>query len=162
MSLTRLIPAFIFQISISALALALIAQYVYHLEPCILCLYQRIPFIITGFLAVLALRLKDTSMLIPLIIVICGLVFVVGAGIAGYHLGVEQKWWLSECSGTISEIINLQDLRASLMQKAEKSCNDVDWALFGISIATYNVIGSSVLGLASITAGIQLSRAKNK
>lgn len=160
MSLIRLIPAFIFLVSISALALALIAQYVYQLEPCILCLYQRIPFIITGFLAILALRLKDTSMLIPLIIILCGLVYVAGAAIAGYHLGVEQQWWLSECSGTVSDTVNLQDLRASLMQKPEKSCNDVDWTLFGISIATYNVIGSSVLGLASIKAGIQLSRTK--
>ena len=162
MSLTRLIPIFIFLVSMSALALSLIAQYVYHLEPCILCLYQRIPFIITGFLAVLTLRLKGTSMLTPLIIILCGLVYVVGAGIAVYHLGVEQNWWLSECSDTMSETLNLQDLRASLMQKADKSCSDVDWTLFGISITTYNVIGSSVLGLASITAGIRLSRTKKK
>ncbi|MBT4932550.1 MAG: disulfide bond formation protein B [Rhodospirillaceae bacterium] len=160
MPFNRLIPAFIFLVTVGALSLALTAQHVYRLEPCILCLYQRIPFIVTGLLAVLALRLKASSVLIPLIIIICGLVYLVGAGIAVYHVGVEQHWWLSGCSGTLSDTVSLQDLRSSLMQKPEKSCDDVDWTLFGISMATYNVIGSGVLGMASIAAGIQLSKTR--
>jgi len=160
MPFNRLIPAFIFLVTVGALSLALTAQHVYRLEPCILCLYQRIPFIVTGLLAVLALRLKASSVLIPLIIIICGLVYLVGAGIAVYHVGVEQRWWLSGCSGTLSDTVSLQDLRSSLMQKPEKSCDDVDWTLFGISMATYNVIGSGVLGMASIAAGIQLSKTR--
>ena len=160
MPFNRLIPAFIFLVTVGALSLALTAQHVYRLEPCILCLYQRIPFIVTGLLAVLALRLKASSVLIPLIIIICGLVYLVGAGIAVYHVGVEHHWWLSGCSGTLSDTVSLQDLRSSLMQKPEKSCDDVDWTLFGISMATYNVIGSGVLGMASIAAGIQLSKTR--
>ena len=160
MPFNRLIPAFIFLVTVGALSLALTAQHVYRLEPCLLCLYQRIPFIVTGLLAVLALRLKASSVLIPLIIIICGLVYLVGAGIAVYHVGVEQHWWLSGCSGTLSDTVSLQDLRSSLMQKPEKSCDDVDWTLFGISMATYNVIGSGVLGMASIAAGIQLSKTR--
>ncbi|MBC8268884.1 MAG: disulfide bond formation protein B [Rhodospirillaceae bacterium] len=160
MSLNRLIPAFIFLVTLGALSLALTAQHVYQLEPCILCLYQRIPFIVTGLLAVLALRLKTSSAFIPLIIILCGLVYIVGAGIAVYHVGVEQHWWLSGCTAPLSDSVSLQDIRASLMQKPEKSCDEVDWTLFGISMATYNVFGSSVLGLASITMGIQLSKTR--
>jgi disulfide bond formation protein DsbB len=160
MSLNRLIPAFIVLVTLGALSLALTAQHVYLLEPCILCLYQRIPFIVTGLLAVLALRLKGSSGLIALIIIVCGLVYLVGAGIAVYHVGIEQHWWISGCSGTLSDSVSLQDLRTSLMQKPEKSCDDVDWTLFGISMATYNVFGSSVLGVASVTMGIQMSKTR--
>lgn len=154
----RLIPAFILVVSLSALAMALVAQYAFDVEPCILCTYQRIPFVITGVLAIFALRLDSSSSLIALIVILCGLIYLSGAGIAIYHVGVEQHWWVSGCTGTLSDTISLDQLRASLMQRAEKSCDDLNWTLFGISMATYNVFFSGGLGLASIAAGRKLSK----
>ncbi len=162
MTLSRLIPAFIFLVAIGALATALSAQHLFKLEPCILCLYQRIPFIATGLLAVLALRLKPSSPLIPLLVILCGLIYLGGAGIAIYNVGVEQHWWISGCSGRLTDNVTVDQLRASLMQKPVKACDDVDWTLYGISMATYNVAFSSALGLASIAAGIQLSKTGKK
>lgn len=158
----RLIPAFIFVASAGALTMALGAQYIQELEPCILCLYQRIPFVLTGILAIVALRLKASSPLIPLIIIACGLIYLCGAGVAIYHVGVEQHWWVSGCSGALSENVSLDQLRASLMQKPEKACDEVNWTLFGISMATYNVLASGALGMASVAAGIQLSKTRKK
>ena len=158
MVLHRLIPVFILLVALVSLSVSLSAQHFFDKEPCILCLYQRVPFVITGLLALIALRLKALSKLTPLIIMPCGLIYMIGAGIAIYHVGVEQHWWISGCSGSLDQNAILSDLRASLMQKAAKSCGDVDWALFGISIATYNVFFSSALGFASIAAGMQLSK----
>lgn len=158
MPLHRQIPTLIFLVAIGSLSMAMVAQYVFGLEPCILCLYQRVPFVLTGLLALLALRMKEGSSFIPLIIILCGLIYLSGSGIAFYQVGVEQHWWVSECSGALSDNVTLEDLRASLMQKAEKSCDDLNWTLFGISMATYNVLFSGTLGLASIGAGIQLSK----
>ena len=158
MTLSRLIPAFIFLVAIGSMALALTAQHLFKLEPCILCLYQRVPFVATGLLAVLALRLKPSSTLIPLLVILCGLIYLGGAGIAIYHVGVEQHWWISGCSGSLADNVTVDQLRASLMQKPAKSCDDVDWTLYGFSMATYNVVFSSALGLASIAAGMQLSK----
>ncbi|NQU57638.1 MAG: disulfide bond formation protein B [Rhodospirillales bacterium] len=162
MPLNRLIPAFIFLVAIGTMALALSAQYIFKLDPCILCLYQRVPFVLTGLLAVMALRLKVSSPLIPLIIILCGLIYLSGAGIAIYHVGVEQHWWVSGCTGDLSETVTLDQLRASLMQKPAKSCDDVDWTLYGISMATYNVFFSGMFGMASIAAGMQLSKTRKK
>jgi disulfide bond formation protein DsbB len=158
MPLHRLIPVFILLVAIGSISIAMTAQYVFGVEPCILCLYQRVPFVLTGLLAILALRLKGSSALIPLIIILCGLIYLSGAGIAFYQVGVEQHWWLSGCSGTLPENVSLDQLRASLMQKPEKSCDDLNWTLFGISMATYNVFFSGLLGLASTGAGIQMSK----
>ena len=72
-----------------------------------------------------------------------GIVFLVGAGIAFYHVGVEQHWWASAAScgnngGDVPKTID--ELRQLLMQaKPAKACDEVDWTLFGLSMATYNV-----------------------
>ena len=158
MVLHRLIPVFILLVALVSLSVSLSAQHFFDKEPCILCLYQRVPFVITGLLALIALRLKALSKLTPLIIMPCGLIYLIGAGIAIYHVGVEQHWWSSGCSVNLNQNATLEQLRASLMQKAEKSCDDVDWDLFGISMATYNVFLSSLLSLASIVASIMLAK----
>jgi len=158
MTLHRLIPVFIVLVALGSLSVSLIVQHLFDKEPCILCLYQRVPFVITGLLALIALRLKASSKLTALIVMLCGVIYLIGAGIAVYHVGVEQHWWISGCSGALDQGTTLSDLRTSLMQKAEKSCDEVDWALFGISMATYNVFFSGALGFASIAAGMQLSK----
>ena len=162
MPLTRLIPAFIIFVAVASLTMTLTAQYGYGKQPCILCLYQRIPFVITGLLAILALRLKPSSGLIPLIIMLCGLVYLGGGAVAVYHVGVEQHWWISGCSGTLSQSITPDDLRASLMSKPEKSCDEIDWTLFGYSMATYNTVFSSLLGLTTVAIGMQISKTRKK
>ena len=156
MSLQRLFSVFIVIVALTALSVSLIAENLFNKEPCYLCLYQRVPFLITGLLAITALCLKSLSKLIPMTFMLCALVYLLGTGIAIYHVGVEQHWWISECSGNLNQNATLEQLRASLMQKAEKSCDDTDWVLFGISMATYNVFFSSALCFASIFVSMQL------
>ncbi len=51
----RYIPLAILAASVAALGAAYIAEYAFGLEPCILCLYQRLPFVATGLLALAGL-----------------------------------------------------------------------------------------------------------
>ncbi len=159
MTLQRLIPVGILLVSAGSLGFALTAQFGFDLEPCILCLYQRVPFALTGLLAVLALRMNTSSSLISFIIIVCGLIYLIGAGIAVYHVGVEQHWWISGCTGGAGTDVTLEQLRASLI-KPEKACDDIDWTLYGISMATYNVVFSSAIGLATTAIGMQMSKSR--
>lgn len=161
MSLERLTPLFILLASAASLLTALTAEYGFGVDPCILCTYQRIPFAVTAVLALIALRLDASSPLLVPIIIICGLAYLGGAGVAVYHVGVEQHWWVSGCTGTLAENVSLDQLKASLMQKPEKPCDQLDWTLFGISMATYNVVYSGVLGLASLAAGLKIRKANH-
>jgi disulfide bond formation protein DsbB len=156
MPLQRLFAVFILIVALTSLSVSLIAEHLFDKEPCILCLYQRAPFLITGLLAITVLCLKSSSNLIPITFMLCALIYLLGTGIATYHVGIEQHWWSSGCSGNLNQNVTLEQLRASLMQKAIKSCDDADWVLFGISMATYNVFFSSALGLASIVVSMQL------
>jgi len=148
----RLIPLAILSASVAALGFAYAAEIGFGYEPCQLCLYQRIPFAITGILALVALsgpmegvRGGRTQ---TIVIALCGLVYLVSSAIAVYHVGVEQHWWASAvCGGVSPNSLTFEQMQQSLMHGEPKACDTVDWQLFGISMASYNVAYSILLAI---------------
>lgn len=144
----RLVPLAVLAASVAALALAYVAEMGYGLEPCRLCLYQRVPYVVAAVLAILALGMPAGSPGRRASIGVAALVFLVGAGIAFYHVGVEERWWASPaCAGGLATDATLADLRQVLSRRAPPACDDAAWRLFGVSMAGYNLAAS--LGLAA-------------
>lgn len=139
--------------SAGALGAAFVAQYGFDLQPCVLCIYQRWPYGVAIGLAVLALALPRYR--VPLLALI-GLVLLVDAGIAAFHVGVEQKWWegTAECTGaSIGAATTLEELRKQVLAAPVVRCDEVAWSFLGISMAGYNVIACLVLaGFAFLAA----------
>ena len=154
----RLFAMFILAVAIAALSITLLAEYYFGKEPCTLCLYQRVPFLTTGLFAIIILCQKKLSELIPIIFMFCALIYLAGSGLAIYHVGVERLWWSSDCSGSLNHNTTLEELRASLMQKAEIPCDEVNWRIFGVSMATYNAFFSSALCIISIMISFKMSK----
>lgn len=152
----RLFPAFLIFIGVGALGAAYTAQYVFGLEPCILCLYQRVPFavaIVLGLVGVLR-----PSWIAP-VFALAAVAFAANAGIAIYHTGVEQHWWVSAAGcggGPTPAAVSTADLLASLQTKAPKPCDAVDWTFLGVSMASWNVLFSG--GLAVFSAYVLKAR----
>ena len=153
----RLVPLTILGASVCALAVAYSAEVALSLETCVLCLYQRVPYVLAGVLGLAAL-LVPRGRLRAAAAVAAGGAFLTGAGIAFYHVGVEQHWWVSavSCSGDLSQGLKIQHLQQQLLKKPPKACDDVDWMLFGVSMATYNVAASLIFGVASFWGARQL------
>lgn len=154
-----LYPATVLTASAAALAVGLTAQYGFDLEPCILCLYQRIPFIIAGLLAIGALALPLRRRKVAALLALAGLALLVNAGIAVYHVGVEQHWWASTCAGQAATEMTLEQMMASLNSKPTKACDDVSWTMLGLSAASWNVPFSSLFGLYSLWGARRLTLA---
>lgn len=135
-------------VSAAALGTAFVAQFAYGYEPCVLCVYQRIPYGVLLILGTFGL-LSAGKAPMHAVALFAMLSFIVGAAIAGYHVGVEQTWWVSAapCGGGLDMSASSTDFLAALQQKAEKSCGDIDWTLFGISMATYNFVVSAVMAI---------------
>jgi disulfide bond formation protein DsbB len=149
---TRLYPILLAAVGAGALAMAYVAQFGFGLEPCILCLYQRIPYALVAILGFAAMRWPH--LLRPLL-GLAVLVFLSGAGIAFYHVGVEQHWWASAtgCSGgSLSTTVTTADLFKSLEQAPPKPCDAVDWTVLGVSMAGWNVVFSSFAAMVSAYA----------
>lgn len=161
---SRMVPFAVFAASAFALANAYTAQYAFDLEPCVLCLYQRVPFAVAGALGVAGFLLPGEQIDWKVrAVAVSGVVFLIGAGIAFYHVGVEQHWWVSAAAcGTGSGVEDpktVEELQKLLMQaKPVKACDEVDWTLFGLSMATYNVAFSLALAWGSFWGAAKMRR----
>lgn len=148
----RTLPAGLAIIAAIALATAYTAQYVFGLQPCILCLYQRVPYWIIIPLGLVAFVMWPR--IGRRLLVLCGLILLANAGIAMFHVGVEQHWWgaTPSCSGTAGGIADIADLAQALSRPAPAACDEPQWSLFGITFAGYNVILCLGLGIGTLLA----------
>jgi len=149
--------------SIAILAAVFTSQYGFGLRPCELCLIQRVPYGVAIFLALLGLGLRLDAKKSALLLGACALAFVVGGGIAFYHVGVEQHWWTgpTSCTGGLGTVHSVEDLAALLSKPIDiPQCDKVAWSLFGISMAGYNVLASLVLAGFSALAAKRLTEPK--
>lgn len=156
--MARAVPLFIFAASCGALGVAYIAQYVFGLEPCLLCLYQRLPYVLTGALALGALCLPEYGRAPAMVTGLSAALFLIGAGIAFYHVGVEAHWWDSvvACGGGLAPEMNADDLLATLQKPSPPSCDAPAWKFMGVSMAGYNGGVSLVLAGACLVAARRL------
>ena len=139
--------------SVGVLGGAYVFQYAFGYQPCELCLYQRIPWwIVIGVGCGAYWAQNRLPGLGNMLLVLIGLTLLAGAGLAGYHAGVEWKWWQgpTACSGAPVDFNNLEDLTAAILAAPVVRCDDVAWSLFGISMAGYNFLISAALGLFAI------------
>ena len=122
-------------------------QYLGDLQPCVLCLYQRVPHAVVIVLALAAILLSPRP-ITGWLIGAAGLAMVVGAGIAGFHVGVEQHWWegTAEC-GSTGAADTIEALRAQLLAQPVVRCDEVPWSLFNVSMAGYNFAFSNALAI---------------
>jgi len=128
-----------------ALGTAWTAQYGFGLFPCELCLYQRLPYIGIVALSALALMPAVDANARRQACGLAALLFIATAGVAFFHIGVEQEWWQTNCAPTGPQSFSFEDIQAALQQPGEPACNEIAFELFGISMAGYNMLAGLVL-----------------
>jgi len=74
---------------------------------------------------------------------------IVGFFLAGYHVGIEYGVIdeLSSCKTEISKNISKDILLNELQSKLAPSCKQVDFKLFGMSLALINMIMSLIFAI---------------
>jgi disulfide bond formation protein DsbB len=129
--------------SLALLAGALAFQYIGGLAPCPLCIDQRWPHAIAIGLGLLLLAWPKRALA-----ALAGLVVLAGAGIAAYHVGIEQGWWPGPTTCTAPEPATMApgELLDQILATPVVLCDQVAWSLWGISMAGWNGILS--LGIA--------------
>lgn len=132
----------------AVLASAYAFQHLGGLQPCVLCLYQRWPWWIALGLCVAAVLLRGRGKAPTALAALASLTILVGAGIAVFHVGVEQQWWpgLASCGGVSGAPLTLEALKQQILNAPVVRCDEVAWSLFGISMAGYNALVSAAAG----------------
>ena len=149
----------IFLFSIFSLIAAYFIQYVLGHQPCNLCLIERIPYIVSIIIISICLFLKKFE---KLSLIILSLIFFSATLLAFYHFGIEQEFIkesvvcdLDVTSTDLSKETVLNQLKVMPM-----SCKDVTFKILGLSLATFNIFISLILG--AITMKLFLNYEKNK
>ena len=138
----------IFLISIISLLSAVFIENVLEQSPCRLCLYQRIPYLISIFICFFGFNYYKNFLWMYLLLIL----FIISTILSGYHVGIENGIF-EEFSGCTSENINITNKLDLLnnLKKTMPSCKNVDFKLFGLSLATINLITSLIISTISIT-----------
>ena len=134
-------------ISIFSISSALYIEHAMSIPACKLCLYQRVPYIISIILCFFGYFFSKNNMWIYLLV----LTFLSSFVISGYHVGIENNIFM-EFSGCKNENINTTD-KAELLQSLNNflpNCKEVNFKIFGLSLATINFILSIALILITI------------
>ena len=143
---------------LAALALAGLmvggAQFMEHilgLDPCPLCLMQRLWTMFGGAIVLAGLALNPRSLAYPVAALACT---VIGAGFS-----VRQLWLQSlpadqipACGPDMAYMIDAFPLADILkaMTMGTGNCAQVTWTMFGISIAGWALVGFVLLGVALV------------
>ena len=117
---------------------AYIGQYGFGLYPCEMCWWQRYPHFAALGLAMLGLFVPPRRLWVGL----AALAILASGLIGAYHAGVEYRWWegLTACS-TVD--LGSGDPLDAIMNAPLVRCDEVQWSLFGISLAGYNFLIST-------------------
>ena len=134
-------------ISFISIISALYIEFILLIPACKLCLYQRIPYLLSIIFSFFGYFFSKNKIWLYLLI----MTFITSVILSGYHLGIENNIF-EEFSGCTNENLNLTD-KTELLQNLNNflpNCKDVNFKIFGLSLATINFILSIVLTVISI------------
>jgi disulfide bond formation protein DsbB len=112
------------------------------LAPCEMCIWQRQAIAAALILATLSLLLKLRA-----VAALAAVAMLANAAIAGFHAGVEQRWWegITRCAATPTGG-STADIIAAVLATPLVRCDAIPWSMLGISMAGWNFIMASVIG----------------
>jgi len=140
----QLLIKIIFLVSVIALISAFIIEYILGHQPCNLCIFERIPYLLAIIIIVFNYQFNQFEKFFVLLLLI---VFLIGAILSLYHLGIEQGFIHESLVCDLKNGSNLLSKEEILKQLQEKnvSCKDVTFKIFGLSLTSYNILISLLI-----------------
>lgn len=150
---SRLTYLGIFLGTVLAMLFALWLQHYQHLEPCPLCIFQRVAMMAIGLAALIAfLHGPATALGRRLYAGLTLLAALAGAGIAGRHVWLQHlpPEDVPACGPGLDYWMDTFPLQDVVMKvfKGSGECAKVDWVLLGLSLPTWTLL--AFLGFAVV------------
>lgn len=158
----RLVCSAVFVVCAGLLGFGLYLQHVVHLDPCPLCILQRIAFIATGLVALVAAahnpgKIGQAFYAMTLIIF-----SAIGAGIAGWHVWLQHapRDKVVECGPGLDYMLDAFPLLKALPMifKGSGDCGNIVWSFLGLSIPGWSLVWFILITLAGLALFIQALR----
>lgn len=141
-------------ICVGLMAYALYAEHALNLEPCPLCVFQRIGVIVVGIVFLIAGLHNPGRMGRRIYGGVVGVAAIAGAAVAGWHVHLQNlpADEVPSCGPGLEYILDslpLADALALVFQGSGE-CATIDWEFIGLSMPTWVLIAFVGLGVAGI------------
>lgn len=135
--------------SLALLLGAFAFQYIGGLPPCKLCIWQRWPHAAAILIGAVVLATGNR-----MLGYLGALSVLFGSGVALYHVGIEQKWWVgpTTCTSGSTEGLTPEQLLEQIMAAPLVRCDEIAWKMLNISMAGWNGLISVAIALIWILA----------
>ncbi|MET0239201.1 MAG: disulfide bond formation protein B [Sphingobium sp.] len=130
---------------------AIAFQYLGGLSPCEMCYWQRWPHLVAIALALGAIAVRKTPGFSAMLTALAAFAILTSGAIGAFHAGIEYGWWpgLTQCSTALS-VGSGQSALDAIMNAPLVRCDVAAWKMFGISMAGYNAILSTLGAFATL------------
>ena len=138
-------------ISFGLIAAALLLQHVVGLDPCPLCIFQRIAYLALALFALIAAWLspRAASRGFGLLVLVSALA---GVGIAGRHVWLQMNPQGMSCGPGLQAMLEsfpLVDVLPKVF-RGSGDCSESAWTLLGLTIADWSLIWFVILSVTTI------------
>ena len=138
---------------------ALVIQTVYKLEPCPLCITQRMFFMGLGVLFLMGAFIKPATLLKKIFTVLQVLTALGGAGWAMRHwyLQANKESMIADCGVGFDYMFENFPLKKmfTLIFKGTGDCAAIDWTFLGLTLPQLGLISFAGLGVYAVWLGFK-------
>jgi protein dithiol:quinone oxidoreductase len=149
---TRAAYATLAFISFGLIGAALVLQHVVGLDPCPLCIFQRIAYLALALFALIAAWLSPrvASRWFGVLVLVSALT---GVGIAGRHVWLQMNPQAMSCGPGLEAMLENFPLTEVLPKvfRGSGDCSESAWTLVGLTIADWSLVWFVVLTAATIS-----------
>ena len=143
---------------VALMAYALYAQHVLGLEPCPLCIFQRVAVIAVGvvFLAAALHNPADRGARIYAVLILVAV--LLGLAISGRHIWIQAQppGTVAACGADLNymlEILPVTEVITNVLTGSGE-CGKIDWRLLGLSMPWWVAISLTALGVWAVLANL--------
>lgn len=134
--------------------LALVIQTVYKLEPCPLCITQRIVFMCLGILFLIAAFVKPAMLAAKLFTLLQVVTALIGAGwaIRHWYLQANKESMIADCGVGFDYMFENFPLKKAftLIFKGTGDCAAIDWTFLGLTLPQLGLISFIGFGIYAV------------
>ena len=145
----------LFLICALLLGTALYFQYAEGLEPCPLCIFQRVAFILVGLICLAGCVHRPKRVGQCVYAVFAGIAGLIGAALAARHVWIQNlpTDQVPECGPGLDYMLDVFPFTKMLatVLRGSGECADVLWTLFGISMPGWSLIWLVALSVGSFS-----------
>jgi disulfide bond formation protein DsbB len=148
---------------VALMGYALYAQHVLRLEPCPLCIFQRVGVIAVGVVFLIAALHNPGARGARVYGVLVGLTALAGALVSARHIWIQAQppGTVAACGADLNYLLEIMPVTQVVTKVLTGSgeCGKVDWTLLGLSMPWWVLFSLVGLGVWGVVVNFSSSRA---